>query len=39
VGWEQLFGRELVSWLKRPDLKLDCDISNESYFHEVNHHP
>lgn len=31
-----LFGREFVSWLKKPDLKLDFDIHNESFFHEIN---
>jgi hypothetical protein len=29
-----LFGKEFVSWLKRPDLKLDFDMRNKSFFHE-----
>lgn len=29
-----LFGRELVAWLKRPELKLEFDINNQSFFHD-----
>ncbi|MBW1994379.1 MAG: hypothetical protein JRI77_07990 [Deltaproteobacteria bacterium] len=33
-----LFGKELVSWLKKPRLILTFDINNESYFHDINFH-
>jgi len=29
-----LFGRELITWLKRPELKLEFDINNQSFFHD-----
>ena len=30
-----LFGREFIDWLKKPILKVEFDINDKSYFHEI----